>query len=92
MEFEEFCATAISMNQLEALARWDDIAVRAFEYFEQEGNKVTSVEELARVNTHFQNFYLFSLSTQLKCHRQFMQGNEFGPHKFFFTRELAREF
>ncbi|KAM7499819.1 hypothetical protein LguiA_024233 [Lonicera macranthoides] len=47
MEFEEFCATAISTNQLEALARWDDI-IRTFDYFEQEGNKVTSVEKLAR--------------------------------------------
>lgn len=48
MEFEEFCAAAISVHQLEALEGWDSIAVKAFEYFEQEGNRVTSVEELAQ--------------------------------------------
>lgn len=49
MEFEEFCAAAISAYQLEALEEWENIASKAFEYFEQEGNRVTSVEELAQV-------------------------------------------
>ncbi|KAA8533552.1 hypothetical protein F0562_031014 [Nyssa sinensis] len=48
MEFEEFCAAAISTYQLEALEGWENIASTAFEYFEQEGNRVISVEELAR--------------------------------------------
>lgn len=49
MDFEEFCAAAISPYQLEALEEWEQIASAAFEYFEQEGNRVISVEELARV-------------------------------------------
>ncbi|KAK8916746.1 CDPK-related kinase 3 [Platanthera zijinensis] len=48
MDFEEFCAAAISPYQLEALEGWEQMAVTAFEYFEQEGNKVITVEELAQ--------------------------------------------
>ena len=48
MDFEEFCDAAISIYQLEALDRWEQIASSAYEFFEQEGNKVISVEELAR--------------------------------------------
>ncbi|XP_057721940.1 CDPK-related kinase 3-like [Arachis stenosperma] len=48
MDFEEFCAAAISTYQLEAHDRWEDIANTAFEHFEREGNRVISVEELAR--------------------------------------------
>lgn len=51
MSFEEFCAAAISVYQLEALEGWEQIASIAFEYFEQEGNRVISVEELALVRT-----------------------------------------
>ncbi|XP_040930484.1 CDPK-related kinase 4 isoform X3 [Gossypium hirsutum] len=46
MDFEEFCAAAISTYQLEASEEWESIASTAFEYFEQDGNKVISVEEL----------------------------------------------
>lgn len=49
MDFEEFCAAAISTYQLEALEGWEQIASTAFEHFEQEGNRLISVEELARV-------------------------------------------
>lgn len=48
MYFEEFCAAAISTHQLEALEWWEQIASTAFEYFEEEGNRVISIEELAR--------------------------------------------
>lgn len=48
MDFEEFCAAAISTHQLEALGYWEQIASTAFEHFEQEGNRVISVEEIAR--------------------------------------------
>ncbi|KAI8572890.1 hypothetical protein RHMOL_Rhmol01G0235900 [Rhododendron molle] len=48
MDFEEFCAAAISTYQLEALEGWEQIASTAFEHFEQEGNRVISLEELAR--------------------------------------------
>ena len=52
MDFAEFSAAAISPYQLEALEGWEQIARTAFEFFEQEGNRVISVEELARVWTH----------------------------------------
>ncbi|KAG8653430.1 hypothetical protein MANES_05G018400v8 [Manihot esculenta] len=48
MHFDEFCAAAISTYQLEALEGWDQIASTAFEHFEREGNRVISIEELAR--------------------------------------------
>ena len=51
MEFEEFCAAAISPYQLEALEGWEKIANTAFTYFEKEGNRAISVEELAQVCT-----------------------------------------
>ncbi|XP_010523557.1 PREDICTED: CDPK-related kinase 4 [Tarenaya hassleriana] len=47
MDFEEFCAAAISIYQLEALEEWEQIATVAFEHFEREGNRVISVQELA---------------------------------------------
>ncbi|KAF7816641.1 CDPK-related kinase 6-like [Senna tora] len=48
LEFEEFCAAAISVYQLEVHEEWETIAKTAFEYFEQAGNGVISVEELAQ--------------------------------------------
>ena len=58
MDFEEFCAAAISTYQLEALDGWEDIANTAFEHFEREGNRVISVEELARVSaSSFSSYY-----------------------------------
>ncbi|XP_049350674.1 CDPK-related kinase 3-like [Solanum verrucosum] len=48
LDFEEFCAAAISTYQLEALEEWEIIATVAFQHFEQEGNRHVSVEELAR--------------------------------------------
>ncbi|XP_047166788.1 CDPK-related kinase 4-like [Vigna umbellata] len=48
MDFEEFCAAAISVYQLEVHPEWDRIATTAFEYFEETGNRVISVEELAQ--------------------------------------------
>uniref|UniRef100_A0A0C9RH13 TSA: Wollemia nobilis Ref_Wollemi_Transcript_25043_2740 transcribed RNA sequence n=1 Tax=Wollemia nobilis TaxID=56998 RepID=A0A0C9RH13_9CONI len=48
MDFDEFCAAAISIYQLEALDGWEQIASSAYEYFEREGNRVITVEELAR--------------------------------------------
>ncbi|KAJ8769739.1 hypothetical protein K2173_005945 [Erythroxylum novogranatense] len=45
--FEDFCAATVSPYQVEALEEWENIAKIAFEYFEQEGNRAISVEELA---------------------------------------------
>ena len=56
MDFEEFCAAAISPYHLEALEGWEQLASRAFEHFEREGNRVISVEELAQVPSHIISF------------------------------------
>ncbi|XP_076898595.1 CDPK-related kinase 3-like [Bidens hawaiensis] len=48
MTFEEFSAAAISPHQLEALEGWENIANKAFQYFELEGNRVISVDALAQ--------------------------------------------
>ncbi|XP_029117123.1 CDPK-related kinase 3 isoform X2 [Elaeis guineensis] len=48
MDFEEFCAAAISPYQFEPLEGWEQIASTAFEYFEKEGNRVISIEELVQ--------------------------------------------
>eukprot|EP00252_Welwitschia_mirabilis_P021595 TRINITY_DN5577_c0_g1_i1.p1 TRINITY_DN5577_c0_g1~~TRINITY_DN5577_c0_g1_i1.p1 ORF type:complete len:577 (+),score=84.95 TRINITY_DN5577_c0_g1_i1:452-2182(+) len=47
MDFEEFCAAAISVHQLEALDRWEQHARCAYELFEQKGNRAIVIEELA---------------------------------------------
>lgn len=62
MDFEEFCAAAISTYQLEAREEWQHIASTAFEHFEQEGNRAISVEELVRVckNQDMRFFPLYS--------------------------------
>ena len=49
LDFEEFCAAGVSVYQLEALEEWEQIATSAFEHFEQEGNRIISVQELAAV-------------------------------------------
>ncbi|XP_061358201.1 CDPK-related kinase 4-like [Gastrolobium bilobum] len=48
MDFEEFCAAAISVYQLEVHQEWDKISTTAFEYFEETGNRIITVEELAQ--------------------------------------------
>ncbi|KAL4557214.1 hypothetical protein LXL04_035387 [Taraxacum kok-saghyz] len=48
MTFEEFSAAAISPHQVEALEGWETIANTAFQYFEHEGNRAISVDELAQ--------------------------------------------
>lgn len=57
IDFEEFCAAATSVYQLEALDHWEQISNSAYEFFEQEGNRVISVEELARELNIGPNFY-----------------------------------
>ncbi|CAN8278405.1 unnamed protein product [Cochlearia groenlandica] len=46
-DFEEFCAAAVSVYQLEALEEWEQIATVAFDHFELEGSRAISVQELA---------------------------------------------
>ncbi|KAK6916477.1 Protein kinase domain [Dillenia turbinata] len=47
MDFEEFCAAAFSVHQLEALDRWEQHARCAYELFEKDGNRAIVIEELA---------------------------------------------
>jgi len=51
MDFEEFCAAALSVHQLEALDRWEQHARCAYELFEKDGNRAIVIEELASVST-----------------------------------------
>ncbi|XP_010503722.1 PREDICTED: CDPK-related kinase 5 [Camelina sativa] len=47
MDFEEFCAAALSVHQLEALDRWEQHARCAYELFEKDGNRPIMIDELA---------------------------------------------
>ncbi|CAI0553735.1 unnamed protein product [Linum tenue] len=47
MDFEEFCAAALSVHQLEALDRWEQHARCAYELFDKDGNRAIMIEELA---------------------------------------------
>ncbi|KAK6946148.1 Protein kinase domain [Dillenia turbinata] len=47
MNFEEFCAAAISVHQFEALDRWEQHARCAYELFDKDGNRAIVIEELA---------------------------------------------
>ncbi|CAJ1967792.1 unnamed protein product [Sphenostylis stenocarpa] len=47
LDFEEFCAAAISVHQLEGVESWEQHARRAYELFEKEGNRAIMIEELA---------------------------------------------
>ena len=50
MDFEEFCAAALSVHQLEALDRWEQHARCAYDLFEKDGNRAIMIEELASVS------------------------------------------
>ncbi|OIV90027.1 hypothetical protein TanjilG_23947 [Lupinus angustifolius] len=47
LDFEEFCAAAISVHQLEGLESWEQHARRAYELFDKDGNRPIMIEELA---------------------------------------------
>ena len=53
MGFEEYCAAALSVHQLEALDRWEQQVRCGYELFEKDGNRAIVIEELAsvRLNT-----------------------------------------
>lgn len=50
MDFEEFCAAALRVHQLEGLDRWGQQTCDAYEIFEKDGNRSIVVEELASVS------------------------------------------
>ncbi|KAI0495867.1 hypothetical protein KFK09_022174 [Dendrobium nobile] len=47
MDFDEFCAAALSVHQLEGLDRWEQHARHAYDLFEKDGNRAIVIEELA---------------------------------------------
>ncbi|KAK6944469.1 Protein kinase domain [Dillenia turbinata] len=47
LDFEEFCAAAASVHQLEAMDSWEQHARSAYEFFEKDGNRPIMIEELA---------------------------------------------
>ncbi|XP_061364785.1 CDPK-related kinase 7-like [Gastrolobium bilobum] len=47
LDFEEFCAAAISVHQLEGMESWEQHARRAYDVFEKDGNRPIMIEELA---------------------------------------------
>ncbi|KHG25548.1 CDPK-related protein kinase [Gossypium arboreum] len=47
MDFEEFCAAALSVHQLEAFDHWEQHARCAYDLFEKDGNRAIVIEELA---------------------------------------------
>ncbi|CAI9765707.1 unnamed protein product [Fraxinus pennsylvanica] len=47
LDFEEFCASAISVHQLEGTESWEQLARHAYEFFEKDGNRPIMIEELA---------------------------------------------
>ncbi|KAF7147389.1 hypothetical protein RHSIM_Rhsim03G0036500 [Rhododendron simsii] len=47
LDFEEFCAAAISVHQLEGMESWEQHARIAYELFEKDGNRPIMIEELA---------------------------------------------
>uniref|UniRef100_M4DKC1 non-specific serine/threonine protein kinase n=1 Tax=Brassica campestris TaxID=3711 RepID=M4DKC1_BRACM len=47
LDFEEFCASALSVYQMEAMETWEEHSGRAYELFEKDGNRPIMIEELA---------------------------------------------
>ncbi|KAL3639671.1 cyclin-dependent serine/threonine protein kinase [Castilleja foliolosa] len=47
LDFEEFCAAAISVHQLEGLDSWEQHARNAYEFFEKDGKRQIMIDELA---------------------------------------------
>ncbi|RAL48481.1 hypothetical protein DM860_005905 [Cuscuta australis] len=47
MDFEEFCAAAISVHQLEGIQSWEQHARHGYEFFEKDGNRPIVINELA---------------------------------------------
>ncbi|KZV27373.1 CDPK-related kinase 1 [Dorcoceras hygrometricum] len=47
LDFEEFCASATSVHQLEGMETWEQHARLAYELFEKDGNRPIKIAELA---------------------------------------------
>lgn len=51
LDFEEFCAAAISIYQLEGMESWEQHARHAYDHFDKDGNRPIMIEELASVRS-----------------------------------------
>ncbi|KAK8708411.1 hypothetical protein V6N13_059453 [Hibiscus sabdariffa] len=47
LDFEEFCASAISVHQLDGMQTWEQHARCAYDLFDKDGNRPIMIEELA---------------------------------------------
>jgi len=99
MDFYEFCAAAISTHQLEAREGWEQMASTAFEHFEREGNRIVSVEELARVCVVFlslpsTSLYLLVFSrgrnSEFLIEQLVMQELNLGPPAYSIIKDWIR--
>lgn len=50
MDFDEFCAAALSVQQLEAHDQWEQQTQHAYQVFEKDGNRPIAIDELASVS------------------------------------------
>lgn len=62
LDFEEFCAAAISVHQLEGMESWEQHARCAYDLFEKDGNRPIMIEELASVCNKIPSNFSLSLS------------------------------
>ena len=85
MEFDEFCAAALSVHQLEALDRWEQHARCAYELFEKDGNRAIVIEELASVCLIY---YIDSLSIRI-CGSMYTDSNSTRLNDSDQLRDLA---
>lgn len=67
LDFEEFCAAAISIHQLKSNESWEIHVRNAYDLFEEYGNRPIMIEELASVCSlsHSKSFFFFSLVNKL---------------------------
>ena len=50
MHLDEFCAAALSVNQMEIVDGWEERARSAYAIFEKDGNRAILIQELASVS------------------------------------------
>lgn len=59
MYFEEFCAAALTVHQMEAHENWEERARSGYDAFERNGNRAIVIEEVASVSLEFLLYPIF---------------------------------
>lgn len=67
MYFDEFCAAAICVQQLEVLDNWEERTRSAYQIFEKHGNRAIVIEELASVSLIIIIIIFYFLSFSESC-------------------------